>query len=175
MGIVRRPIVAAVCLLAWAGCRPDHSPGEGPGHEDHAGHVIPAHKPKSFPDAIRLLRELNRTIEATLIAGKAGSPLDDRTVPIALDIANWLPEIAAESDMPKQPWDEVNDRSAAIVSDYRAILAGAGDRGERVRHAGQAISGLEAVLDAADPRWFASPGDRDAAETPAAGPANITR
>ena len=54
-GRCRRP----PCSLI-AGCRGEHSPGES-GHddEDHAGHVIPAHKPKTFPDAVRRLRELN--------------------------------------------------------------------------------------------------------------------
>ena len=34
--------------------------GRGQGHdEEHAGHVIPAHKPRTFPDAVRRLRELN--------------------------------------------------------------------------------------------------------------------
>ncbi len=85
---------------------------------------------------------------------------------IALDIANWLPEIAAESDMPEPPWNEVNAHSAALVADYRTMLSGAAadGRGEPVRDAGEAISGLEKVLAAADPKWFAVPEKH--AETP---------
>ena len=31
-----------------------------------------------------------------------------KTLQIAMDIANWLPEIAADSDMPEGPWNKVN-------------------------------------------------------------------
>ena len=151
---------AGLLLLAVAGCRGEHSPGQDGGHdEDHVGHVIPAHKPKSFPEAVRRLRELNDQIAwVASRRGTAASP-GDGTLNIALDIANWLPEIAAESDMPEKPWDEVNGRSAAIVADYRSILSGAAaDDGSRpMRDAGEAISGLEKILAAADPRWFAVP------------------
>ncbi len=144
--------IGAACWLAVAGCRGEPSPGED--HE-HAGHVIPAHKPRTFPDAVRHLRELNDR----LARAAAERPPGDQTLNVALDIANWLPEIAAESEMPEVPWNQVNARSAALVSDYRTILAGAAadDPDELVRDAGDAISGLETLLAAADPRWFAGP------------------
>jgi hypothetical protein len=144
--------IGAACWLAVAGCRGEHSPGED--HE-HSGHVIPAHKPGTFPDAVRRLRELNDQ----LARGAAKRPPDDQTLNVALDIANWIPEIAAESEMPEAPWDEVNARSAALVSDYRTILSGAAvdGRNELIRDAGNAISGLETLLAAADRRWFAGP------------------
>jgi hypothetical protein len=77
---------------------------------------------------------------------------------IALDIANWLPERAADSDMPEGPWDDVNARSAAIVADYRAILSGdAGNVQGELKNADAEIGKLEALLRASDPRWFAGP------------------
>jgi hypothetical protein len=152
--------MGVVCWLAVAGCRGEPSPGED--HE-HAAHIIPAHKPRTFPDAVRRLRELNDR----LARGAAKRLPDDPTLNVALDIANWLPEIAAESEMPETPWNEVNARSAALVSDYRTILsdagAAAGDPDERLRDAGNAISGLETLLAAADPRWFTGPENRAAA------------
>jgi hypothetical protein len=152
MRIVRRAIVAAVCLLAWAGCRPSPSPGNRDDQEDHAGHAIPAHKPKNFPNAVHRLRELNRTIEANLAAGKTGSQIDERTVPIALDIANWLPEIAADSDMPEKAWNEVNVRSGGIAADYQKLLAGAAtDTVAVVKDADRRIADLERLLAGANP------------------------
>jgi hypothetical protein len=139
-------MIEFTCVLAIAGCGGDQSPGED--HE-HAAHVIPAHKPRTFPDAVRRLRELNDRL--------ARGASDEPALGIALDIANWLPEIAAESEMPEAPWNEVNACSAALVSDYRTILAGTGGRDELVRDAGGAISGLETLLAASDPRWFAGP------------------
>jgi hypothetical protein len=157
-------------LLSAAGCRGGDSPGEAPGQdEDHVGHVIPAHKPKSFPEAVHRLRELNDQFARG--AGQARPAVTgDPSLNIALDIANWLPEIAAESDMREKPWDEVNGSSAALVADYRAILSGASadDGGKSVRAAGAAISDLEKILAAADPRWFAAPERRR--EEPDPGP-----
>jgi hypothetical protein len=162
---------AGLLLLAVAGCRGEHSPGENGDHdEDHAGHVIPAHKPRTFPNAVRRLRELNDRIASGAAQGQpATASPGEPPLNIALDIANWLPEIAAESDMPEKPWDEVNARSAAIVADYRTILAGAATDGggKPVRDAGEAISGLEKVLAAADPKWFAVPEKRREEPDPA--------
>src|SRR5207237_2588964 len=97
--------------------------------------VIPAHKPKAFPEAVRRLRELNDQIGRNVVQGQPGSLPDDKTLHVALDIANWLPEIAGDSDMPEPPWNEVNARSATIVADYRAVLSGAaaGDIPDRLQ------------------------------------------
>jgi hypothetical protein len=80
---------------------------------------------------------------------------------VALDIASWLPEIAADSDMPEEPWDEVNACSGVIVAGYQKVLTGAvaaagvdADASAAVKDSGTAISRLETVLEAADPRWF---------------------
>jgi hypothetical protein len=161
----RKTLLVAALLFACAGCRGDQSPGES---EEHVGHVIPAHKPKDFPSAVRRLRELNGLIASKVAEGKAKSLVAEKTLPIALDIANWLPEIAADSDMPESPWNEVNDRSSALVAHYEKILAGAeiGDQSPNVSvlatEAGATIKALETLLNSADPRWFdsARPGVR---------------
>jgi hypothetical protein len=151
-----RAACAAAGLLVLDGCRGEHSPGDA---EEHVGHVIPAHKPKAFPEAVRRLRELNDQLSRNRVPPQPGSLPGDKTLHIALDIANWLPEIAADSDLPETPWNEVNSRSEALVADYRAILAGAptGDTPKRLENAGVAIAGLESVLAAADPKWFSGP------------------
>ncbi|MGP0066803.1 MAG: hypothetical protein ACLQGP_24835 [Isosphaeraceae bacterium] len=149
-----RAALVAACLLGLAGCRGGHSPGQAEdGHEDHVGHVIPAHKPKAFPQAVHRLRELNDQFIHDVGAGQAGSSLDEKTLHIALDIANWLPEIAADSDMPEPQWDEVNARSAPIVADYQAIVSGdAGNVPSELKHAGAEIGKLEELLLASDPK-----------------------
>jgi hypothetical protein len=156
-------LVAIVCFLALTGCRRDpHSAGEREGLEEHVGHVIPAHKPKDFPSAVRRLRELNDQIVSKLADGKARSLVAEKTLPIALDIANWLPEIAAGCDMPEPPWNEVNARSATLVADYQKIMTGAAsdnrpaDSPALTIEASTTIKALETLLDSADPRWFDS-------------------
>jgi hypothetical protein len=146
--------LALALALAIGGCG-RRSPGESPGHDgedDHAGHAIPAHKPRDFPAAVRSLRELERRL--------GGSPRDRKDVEVARDVANWLPELAADSDMPESRWDEVNARSAALVTAYEAILAGPttgagpGDGATALAGADEAVASLEKLLDASEPAWF---------------------
>ena len=169
-----RSALAAIALpLALGGCIDPHSSTrDGDLHEEHAGHVIPAHKPRTFPEAVRRLRALNAAIGRIVARGGARSFGEDRSLPHALDIANWLPEIAADSDMPEGPWEQVNARAARIVVDYEQGLAGtpAGgrpvDAAAAVRDADRRIAELEAIATRADPRWF----DRNDAEgTPVSG------
>jgi hypothetical protein len=156
----RKTLLVAACLIASAGCLGGRSPGEAEAPGGHAGHVIPAHKPKDFPSAVRRLRELNGQVTSKLTEGKAGSLGPGETLPIALAIANWLPEVAADSDMPESPWDVVDDRSAALVAVYQKIMAGAStDDRPATAHAlaveaSTIIEALETLLDSADPRWF---------------------
>jgi hypothetical protein len=157
----RLALAAIACLLTLSGCRGDHSSGvDGDQHAEHAGHIVPAHKPKTFGDAVRRLRALNETISLGVGRGEAEALVADKTLSMALDIAAWLPEIAADSDMPEAPWDEVNSRSVMLVADYQTVLAVAGspdhaaDALAAVRDADQRISDLEKLLASADPRWF---------------------
>jgi hypothetical protein len=150
-----RAILVSMCLLALmsAGCRGDH-PAEGDHDEDHIGHVIPAHKPKDFPAAVHKLRELNRAIDAGITGGQTRALVDDRTLPIALDIATWLPEIAADSDMPEKPWNAVNTQSETLVAAYKHLVGGADDAGRAAKEADRSVAALEGLLAEADPRWF---------------------
>ena len=135
-------------LLAQAGCGGsrawDEFDVDRP--QAQAGHVIPAHKPKDFPDAVRRLMALDEEI------GRA--PADEKALSMAADIAGWLPEVAAESDMPEGPWLEVDRLSSTLVAEYRAphatTEAGAGS----ARSTGPSIAGLEAILARSDPSWF---------------------
>lgn len=156
-------LMTIVCFLGLSGCRRDpHSAKEREAPEEHAGHVIPVHKPKDFPSAVRRLRELNDQIVSKLADGKARSLVAEKTLPIALDIANWLPEIAAGCDMPEPPWNEVNARSATLVADYQKILASTAiddrpaDFSALAIGASTTIKSLETLLDNADPQWFDS-------------------
>jgi hypothetical protein len=157
----RTVLLAAICLITTAGCHRVRSAGNEHGQGDeHGGHVIPSHKPKTFPDAVVRLRELSREIQTRVSQGKTRALNDDKTLSIALDIANWLPEIAADSDMPEGPWNAVNDRSRTLVVDYQVLLdiaatgIAAGESSRVLSEADRTVSELEAILAKSDPRWF---------------------
>jgi hypothetical protein len=124
-------VVMSVCVLSTCGCMSkSESASASADHDDdheHAGHHAPAHKPKDLPEAVKRLRELNRQIEVAVSQGKRPSLIEDRTLPIALDIATWLPEIAGDSDLPRPLWNKVNSQCEIIVVNYRKVLDSAPD------------------------------------------------
>jgi hypothetical protein len=88
----------------------------------------------------------------------SGSPTGPTSLQIALDIANWLPEIAADSDMPETPWNEVNARSARLTADYQALMANTANARTEVEQANAEIGQLEKLLLACDTNWFQGTG-----------------
>jgi hypothetical protein len=163
MRSVCRTALAIGCLLALSGCGEVGSPGDKRGQvEEHVGHVIPAHKPKSFPDAVRKLRELSDQIGRDVVQGQT----DPKTLHVALDVATWLPEIAADSDMPEVQWNAVNSQSTALVENIKEVLSGSSGNVRRaVEDANVEIGKLEQLLLASDPRWFGG-SDRGGAAPP---------
>jgi hypothetical protein len=160
-------LMAALLAPGLAGCHSDRSTGGNrKGAGEHAGHVAPAHKPKDFPEAVRRLRALGRTINEGISRGRPGALLEDRTLPIALDVATWLPEIAADSEMPEKPWDVVNEQSKALVAAYTRLLdrandTGPGDANLAAQDADRSVSVLDGLLADADARWFEGNAQRD--------------
>jgi hypothetical protein len=152
--------VGTAVLIALAGCDSKNSPGEAIGHEEeHAGHVIPAHKPKAFPDAVRQLRKLNDQLLRQGSEEGSEASTGPSNLQIALDTANWLPEIAADSDMPEPPWNEGNARSARLVADYQTLIAGdAAHARTELEQADAEIGKLEKLLLSCEPRWFDATG-----------------
>lgn len=156
-------VLAVFLVLTVAGCERDRqSGGVSADHEEHAGHVIPADKPRTFPEAVRRLKTLDETIRRGVAKGSAGRPVEDQTLSMAVDIAGWLPEIAAESDMPEGSWQEVDRLSAALVAEYRAMRKAPGGRGDaaRARASERNVAALGMVLEKADPHWFDGPAGR---------------
>ncbi|MFO0888148.1 MAG: hypothetical protein U0790_03260 [Isosphaeraceae bacterium] len=140
-------MAALTVLVLLSGCGSETSPGQ-----DHVGHVIPAHKPRTFSEAVRSLKSLD---ESLALASGAPQP-GDQTLEKAIDVAGWLPEVAAESDMPEGPWEEVDRLAGALVSAYRSRRASPG-RGEPTHASQGLVAELEKILEQADPHWFDLP------------------
>ncbi len=160
--LCRAVVMTSLCLLPACGCKSQSASAmedDNDHDHDHAGHHAPAHKPKDLPEAVKRLRELNHKIELMVARGKRQSLVEDRTLPIALDIATWLPEIAADSDLPEPLWNAVNRQSEIIVANYRQVVNSAEEApsapmNSAVAANDQPITVLEKLLTEADPRWF---------------------
>lgn len=147
------PTVALAVIAATAGCADDHD-------HDHASHVDPDHRPADFPDAVdRLIAGHVETREA-LSAGRIDEA-HDVLLPVQRDLARWLPEVAADSDMPESPWDRVDALSARLLASYEAAIADLdADQnvgGDRIASAEPELDDLRRLRDEANPAWFARP------------------
>ncbi|QDU38001.1 hypothetical protein Mal4_23210 [Maioricimonas rarisocia] len=99
--------VAMVALSAVAGgCSDTTSEAD-----HHLEHDIPEHKPASFSDAVAELELRGKSL--------AQQPINGKRLAELTDIINWLPELAADSDLRRQQWEQVQQTShelSGIVS-----------------------------------------------------------
>jgi len=96
-----------VCLFALVGCSSastgsqdagsSQSSHAEEGDDDHAHHVIPDHKPETFPEAVEQLEE--RT--------SPQASRDATSIQELKDIIGWLPELAAQTDLPRADWEAI--------------------------------------------------------------------
>lgn len=87
-----------ISLLLFVFCGCGH-------HEDdedhHLEHLIPDHKPASFAEAVPELS----TRGLAVLTGQAASEARQQL----LDIIDWLPELAADSDLGRKQWEQARD------------------------------------------------------------------
>lgn len=149
-------MIATVVLIVPAqGCRQE--PGAEDGKGEHSGHIVPAHKPRNLPDAARRLWEIN--IELTQSSPSRDKPASDRDalLTVAIDIASWLPEIAADCDLPETQWNTVNERSRVIAEAYEFLKANPGsDVHKLLEPAIHAVIDLEGMIATTDRAVFDS-------------------
>lgn len=101
----RFPVRLMICLVLLAsslGCAASTTSES----EEHHGHIIPEHKPDSFVHAVSDLHARN---------AKRGN-WDDTQRQEFEDIVNWLPELAAKTDLEKADWDAVHKISQSIAT-----------------------------------------------------------
>jgi len=79
---------------------------------EHLEHVTPEHKPASYTDAIIQIRQRFREV----LDGKLEGSLRSQRLSELGDILRWLPEIAAESDLKKSQWEQVEQISRRLTA-----------------------------------------------------------
>lgn len=135
-------VAALVC-----GCSPGESgplahgstEAERGTYEEHAHHVA-EHRPASFPDAVERLRRRHKHLR-----GHLGDPPDEHVrseFTELLDIVDWLPELAANSDLGKAEWDGVNAAAKQLRTLYARLDP---DRTEKADPA-DVLPGIEQLL-----------------------------
>ena len=104
-------------LLLFAGCHRAAPAGL-------AEHHTPAHKPADYSAAVAQLGKLHEEI----VGGRA-RPADELDVFTELgDVVRWLPELAADSDLPEEPWNRIARTSDELLVLVAQIQAAPADR-----------------------------------------------
>jgi hypothetical protein len=119
-------------LLALTGCQPVA--------EQEAEHERPAHQPRDFRVAIERLHQLHT--ELTSAQPRPPEQLD--VWQETYDLLRWLPELAAESDLPEPAWNRLD--ATARQLEERIVQLINRDAAERLAMLRQAESEIKAQL-----------------------------
>lgn len=112
----RFPVITILCLSSLlgtfqAGCT---QTGESAAEEDHLEHHIPEHKPKTYTQTVRELDSRMRTLlnqSPTEVKPEEKQQLEE--------IIDWIPELAADSELKHKDWNEVKQLSTEIKSVFQ--------------------------------------------------------
>jgi hypothetical protein len=136
-------ICGLLCLVlaTMSGC---HTATESTAEDEHLEHHVPDHKPASLVVAWDQLK-------VRLGHLRSDSTAEEFTE--LRDIINWLPELAADSDLKRSQWDEIHavskqmesrtwtvtsavenrEQLISLLDQHNELLAGAG-RSTQIRH-----------------------------------------
>jgi len=143
------------------------------GDGDHASdpfhahaHEIAVHRPQDFGDAVTDLRARTQSLADLGTQARRAENWRGAVSKLA-DIVRWLPEIAADGDMPEDQWNQVNQQSKSMTRLVAPLLASI-DRGEAIdmRHAMSQWSAHLSVLESVAARgdWRDKSGQQSDAE-----------
>lgn len=115
--------IVLLCLLG-SGCSPSTTSAQGEGGEqaEEHHHHDHGHRPKSYVSAIHQIKQARDEIKA---AFDAGTPNEcDNALHEVAEVLDVLPEVAAETDLPKEEWQIVKDQSKHLFDQFMKIHDG---------------------------------------------------
>ncbi len=117
---------AALCLIAGfgAGCTPTVPP-QSAGPDEHVEHHHPEHRPADFSAGVRAVRD--RLSQLTGPDGTADREGLKKQAEELRDIIQWLPELAAETDLRRADWERVDAASRRLADRWNSIRLDAAD------------------------------------------------
>ena len=112
----RFTVITTLCLGSLlsafqAGCT---QTGESATEEDHLEHHIPEHKPKTYTETVK---ELNSRMRTLLNQSPAAVNQEEKQQ--LEEIIDWIPELAADSELKHKDWNEVQQLSTEIKSVFQ--------------------------------------------------------
>lgn len=86
---------------------------------DHLEHHVPEHRPASFAAAVEQIASRHERLRNEI--GKATREPVDRQLRELLDILDWLPEIAGDSDLRQADWNLVQQQAHQLADCYQKL------------------------------------------------------
>ena len=111
-------LLAAALFALSCGCSESNGLATSDTHDDdqHAEHFVPPHKPSNYAQAVEDIEH-----RAAHLADHAGHGHDDEAEEFRelVDIVEWIPELAADSDLSETDWNAACDAGQLIASELR--------------------------------------------------------
>ncbi|MFI4850459.1 MAG: hypothetical protein ACIAZJ_15235 [Gimesia chilikensis] len=109
-------VITVLCLSSLlgtfqAGCT---QTGESTAEEDHLEHHIPEHKPKTYTETVKELDTRMRTL-----LNQSPASVNQEEKQQLEEIIDWIPELAADSELKHKDWDEVKQLSTELKSVFQ--------------------------------------------------------
>ncbi|MFN8706501.1 MAG: hypothetical protein ACK526_17955 [Planctomyces sp.] len=111
-------LVCLTLLVSVTGCGEKATVGSE--SEEHLEHFVPPHKPASYADLVKSLRDRIDQVSA------GGTPSETQKTEL-LDVIRWIPEIAADSDLLKSDWEVAAGTSVTMERLFQECFGGSAD------------------------------------------------
>ena len=88
-------------------------------HDDdhHLEHFVPHHKPANYAEAVEEIEHRAQHLSDHAGHGHADEAEEFQEL---LDIVNWLPELAADSDLNEADWNKANSAATTLAANLMA-------------------------------------------------------
>lgn len=122
---MRLPLsVITGALLLWVipGC--GQSSADSADDDHHLEHFVPHHKPANFADAVAEIDFRTRHLSEHAGHGHAHEAEEFQEL---VEIVDWIPELAADSDLNEPEWNKARNAAARIAGKLEAAKGSEGD------------------------------------------------
>lgn len=129
-------------LISVTGCGEKTTVGSE--SEEHLEHFVPPHKPASYSDLVKSLRDRIDQVSA------GGTPSETQKTEL-LDVIRWIPEIAANSDLRKSDWEVAAGTSVTMERLFQECFGSSADGDTAVGKSDGGQSGAGSVRERFQP------------------------
>ena len=136
--------ICGLLSIAVSGCGTETTTSQAADHaeEEHLEHFVPEHKPADFSAAVDSVQSRIQQ----LTSAKESRPRTEELSELG-EIIDWLPEIAANSDMRRRNWEQVDAITVELADLFHQLPQRSGvvddDLNNRLRTTAEKLTPLK--------------------------------